>query len=224
VLRALALLLVLLPPLLPLSAAAQSHLAEGFSKLPPGSRIVLMPVDVELYEMSSGGTLEPRADWTDAAASHINKALLAAVLPIRTLPEEMDSRMRQFVELHRAVSSAVVIHHYGSLKLPTKQGLDWSIGPEGWWLAERAEADYALFLWVRDSYASAARKATIAVAAAVGLPVFGGSQQGYASLVELKSGRIVWFNRVSRMSGDLREVAAAQETLAALLADFPLGP
>jgi hypothetical protein len=222
VLRALALLLVLLP----FGAAAQASLADGFSRLPPGARIVLMPVDVELYEMSSGGALEPRADWTDAAAGHIGKALLGSGMnaAVRPLPGEIDSKIRSLVQLHRAVSSAVVIHHYGSLKLPTKRGLDWSLGPEGSWLAEQAGADYALFLWVRDSYASAARKATIALAAAVGLPVFGGAQQAYASLVDLRSGRILWFNRVSRMSGDLRDGAAAQETLAALLADFPLGP
>ena len=219
-LRALALLLVLLP----FGAAAQSSLAEGFSRLAPGARIVLMPVDVELYELSSGGSLEPRADWTDAASAYINKSLLASGLPMKTLPGELDADTRKLVQLHRAVSSAVVIHHYGTLKLPTKQGLDWSLGSEGAWLADRAQADYALFLWVRDSYASAVRKATIAVAAAVGLPVFGGAQQGYASLVELRSGRVVWFNRVSRMSGDLREESAAQETLAALLADFPAGP
>lgn len=221
-LRALALLLVLLP----IGAAAQSSLAEGFSKLPPGARIVLMPIDVELYELSSGGSLEPRADWTDAAAAYINKALLGSSIGagVKPMPGEMDSPVKKFIQLHRAVSSAVVIHHYGSLRLPTKRGLDWSLGAEAAWLADRADADYALFLWVRDSYASAVRKATIAVAAAVGLPVFGGAQQGYASLVELKSGRIVWFNRVSRMSGDLREESAAQETLDALLADFPAGP
>ena len=218
-LRALALLLVLLP----FGAAAQSSLAEGFSTLPRGARIVLMPVDVELYELSSGGSLEPRADWTDAAAGYMTKALVGSG-KVSFFSGESDARMRQLVQLHRAVSSSVVIHHYGSLKLPTKQGLDWSLGSEAAWLAERAQADYALFLWVRDSYASAVRKATIAVAAAVGLPVFGGAQQGYASLVELKSGRVVWFNRVSRMSGDLREESAAQETLAALLADFPAGP
>ena len=33
----------------------------------------------------------------------------------------------------------------------------------------------------------------------------GGSQTGYASLVDLNSGRIVWFNDLRRMSGDLRD-------------------
>jgi hypothetical protein len=46
-------------------------------------------------------------------------------------------------------------------------------------------------------------------------------QSAYMSLVELKTGRVVWFNRVRRLSGDLREGEAAAETLDALLAGFP---
>lgn len=41
------------------------------------------------------------------------------------------------------------------------------------------------------------------------------------SLVDLDSGRVLWFNRVRRVSGDLRDQEAAQETLDALLAGFP---
>jgi hypothetical protein len=218
-----ALLLMLL--LAPLCAAAQPSLAQGFSRVPPGARIVLMPVDVELYEVSGGGVLEPRADWTSAASERIRKALLGSKLgvEVRDLPGESDDFVARVALLHRAVSSAVVIHHYGSLKLPTKEGrLEWSLGPEeGALLAGRSGADYALFVWVRDSYASAARKAAMVAAALVGIAVGGGGQVAYTSLVDLRSGRLVWFNRVSRLSGDLREEESARETLDALLADFP---
>ena len=53
----------------------------------------------------------------------------------------------------------------------------------------------------------------------VGLP--GGSQQAYASLVDLSNGRIVWFNQLRRASGDLREAAKAAESIGTLLNDFP---
>jgi hypothetical protein len=88
-------------------------------------------------------------------------------------------------------------------------------------LGAHSGADYALFVWMRDSYASAARKATMVVAALFGLPVGGGGQTAYTSLVELRSGRLVWFNKVSRLSGDLREDDSARETLEALFAEFP---
>ncbi len=53
----------------------------------------------------------------------------------------------------------------------------------------------------------------------VGVP--GGSQVGYASLVDLNSGQVLWFNRLLRASGDLREAEKAAETLDALLERFP---
>jgi hypothetical protein len=235
-LRARALLLPLL--LFSVTAAAQSSVADGFAKLPSGARVVLMPVDVELYELSGGGVLEPRADWTSAATRHIRSSLLKSNLGVLELSGEPDEAVERIVRLHRAVSSAVVIHHQGSLKLPTKAGrLDWSLGPEAALLGSRSGAEYALFVWLRDSYASTERKAAMAVAALAGFGISGaaqlgyaalvgmglnsGAQVGYASLVDLSSGRIVWFNGVSRRSGDLREETAAQETLDALLADLP---
>ena len=47
-------------------------------------------------------------------------------------------------------------------------------------------------------------------------------QTGYASLVDLKTGRVLWFNRLQRGSGDLREAEKAAETVDALLNEFPI--
>jgi hypothetical protein len=224
-LRALRFLPVCAALLAPLGAAAQASVAQGFLRLPPGARVVLMPLDIELYEVSGGGAVEPRADWTLAASELVRKALMGDMLGVMVheLPGEPDDSIARVALLHRAVSSAVVVHHYGSLKLPTKNGaLDWSLGAEeGALLGARSGADYALFVWMRDSYASAARKATMVVAALFGLPVGGGGQTAYTSLVDLRTGRLVWFNKVSRLSGDLREDDSARETLDALFAGFP---
>ena len=88
-------------------------------------------------------------------------------------------------------------------------------------LKERTGADYALFTWMRDSYASTERKAAMVAHGAAGRHHLGGEQIGYASLVDLNTGRVVWFNELSRMSGDLREPAPADETVEALLKGFP---
>ena len=37
--------------------------------------VVRMPTDIELFEISGGGVLEPKADWTAAAAKHFWAAL-----------------------------------------------------------------------------------------------------------------------------------------------------
>ena len=42
------------------------------------------------------------------------------------------------------------------------------------------------------------------------------------ALVDLNSGRVLWFNQLVRASGDLREADKAKETLDSLLTEFPV--
>ncbi|MDP1069070.1 hypothetical protein, partial [Klebsiella pneumoniae] len=87
--------------------------------------------------------------------------------------------------------------------------LDWSFDDALRDLQARSGADYGLFIWVRDSYASAERKLAMVGLALLGVGLTGGMQMGYASLVDLNSGKVLWFNRLARGSGDLREAKEA---------------
>jgi hypothetical protein len=209
-------------------AHAQSkNLAAGFSVLPKGAKVAIMPTDIELFSISGGGVLEPRADWTDAASRFFKTALVdkkrALGLETAELSEKDADDTAEINALHGAVARAIAIHHFGSLGLPTKDGkLDWSMGETVRAIKQRTGADYAIFSWVRDSYASAERKAAMVALALLGIGVGGGMQVGYASLVDLNSGRVLWFNQLVRASGDLREADKAKETLDSLLTEFPI--
>ena len=211
----------------PAHAQASRQLAPGFTARAPGSRLVVVPVDMELFSLSAGGVAEPRADWTEAAQGHFRTGLLARRAQLGTEVIELQERdlddMPQLNALHAAVAESVFVHHMmGQPKLPTKNDLlDWTLGEAVDPLRAKTQADYALFFWIRDSYASAERKAAMVALAILGVGITGGVQIGYASLVDLKSGRVVWFNNLVRMSGDLRESKPAQETVEALLSGFP---
>jgi hypothetical protein len=192
-------------------------------------RIVVMPLDVELAQLTAGGLAEPHAEWTDAALKHMRAALdeeakarkvtLVDFQSERGSPEDRETSL-DLVKLHRAVGSAVMVHQYLGFALPSKEGkFDWSLGPAVASIARSHEADYALFLFVRDSYATAGRVAVIVIGALLGIGVPGGAQVGFASVVDLKTGDIVWFNRLIRPQGDLRTPDAAAETVKALVAD-----
>ena len=213
------------------TAAAQSkNLAPGFLSLPKGARVALMPTDIELFVISAGGVFEPKADWTEAASKHFRDALmhknqtlgLSAVELAQKDADEAD----EINSLHGAIARAIAMHHFGNLKLPTKDGqLDWSMGESVQPIKKATGADYALFSFVRDSYASEERKAAMVAMAILTLgraALTLGVQTGYASLVDLNTGRVVWFNEVGRMWGDLREAEPANETVEALLKDFPV--
>ena len=204
------------------------HLAPGFHARPAGSRLVIAPADMELFSISAGGVQEPKADWTEAAQRNFQAALAdrAGQLGSNTV-QLQEAELDEFAELNalqRAVGEAVFVHHTGlGMKLPTKDGrLDWSLGDAVKPLKEKTGADYALFTWIRDTYASNERKATMIALALIGAISTGGEQTGYASLVDLNNGRIVWFNDLRRMSGDLRDAQAAAETVDTLLAGFPV--
>ena len=49
----------------------------------------------------------------------------------------------------------------------------------------------------------------------------GGQQMGFASLVDLDTGDIVWFNRLQRGVGDLRTFDNARSSVEVLLTEFP---
>jgi hypothetical protein len=63
--------------------------------------------------------------------------------------------------------------------------------------------------------------ALIAAAAVLGVGLHGGAQVGFASLVDLNTGNVVWFNQLARGSGDMRTPETARETARALLNGMP---
>jgi len=213
------------------ACAANNRRAEDFSAFKGGKDavILVLPVDTELSELSFGGYPTPRRDWTLAAREHMNANLRAAlqkksVSAVFDETQEPDAGTAKLLRLHAAVGQSIMRHQYeGPAKLPTKaNGFDWTLGPDARALGQGSAANYALFIHVRDSYSSAGRVMAQAIAAAVfGVPLQGGVQTGFASLVDLQTGQVVWFNRLLRAAGDLRTREAAVETVEFLLAGLP---
>lgn len=211
------------------SALAQSpsrNLAPGFTALPAEAKVMVAPLDVELFEVSAGGVLAPRADWTEAAARHMGEALKHKVASLGVAAQFIDERVAdeqaELLRLHGAVASAISTHHMGPLKLPTKEDrLDWTFGDVLRPLREASGARYGLFTWMRDSYATSERKAMMVGLALLGIGVGGGVQVGYASLVDLETGQVLWFNQVISGVGDLRDEKSAASSVDALMAGFP---
>lgn len=196
------------------------------------STVVLMPVDVTLGHLTTGGAFEPQAEWTELGIKHVKTAVSeflekrnAGFVEYRTPTDDERRNLHdQIMKLHRVVGGSILLHQYQSpVQLPTKKGnFEWSMGPDVRDIAESDNADYALFVYVKDSYATEGRVAAILLAAVLfGAPVQGGQQLGFASLVELKTGDVVWFNALVRGEGDLREQAPATQSVELLLANFP---
>lgn len=215
-----------------LAGCVQNHhkLTENLARASDKPPVILvLPVDTELSELSFGGAASIRQDWTVAARENMNQALYASFAEKKANVtfhngDVDDDDLAKILRLHAAVGRSIQIHQYeGPQKLPTKQGkFEWSLGPSISRLAEKTQADYVLFVYVRDSYSGPGRVAAQFIAAAVfGVAIQGGVQQGFASLVDLKTGDFVWYNRLLRGAGDLRTADPAKETIATLLEGMP---
>ena len=190
--------------------------------------ILVMTPDVKYYLLTASGIPEPNAEWTTAARSNFMQALQAYfsgrniefVLPVD--PMDLGKAEIDYQKLYSAVGASIMIHHFGMAKLPTKQNsFDWSLGPGMREIADKYDADYALFTYYRDYQASGGRVAFAVLAAAVGVGVPVGSESGFASLIDLRTGDIVWFNHVTVGAGELRKEQDAQRTVDQLFMNIP---
>lgn len=195
-------------------------------------RVILMPVDIELSVLNASGLLEPNAEWTQKAKVHVTSALtetfqslnarLTPFVPANATAASEPAR-QQLINLHSAVGfTAVRQLLVPNARLLHKKGkVDWTLGKSVAVLRENSDAQYALFVYIRDSYASDGRVAVQVLGALLGAAVRGGTQTAFASLVDLKSGKIVWFNVVARSTGDLREFRPAKSSVVRLMHRFP---
>jgi len=226
-----------------LSACVQTRQFADVQFTPPSGnyKLLVLRPDVTVGSLTTGGMVEPRADWTDEARASIVAALRAqqaarggniSIVEHRNqLPGVGEQELADVERLNLAVDQTIVDAKYLGDSLPTKRhGLDWTLGADAVKLGQKTGYDYALFLHAEDAVASKGRVALGLLGLAgcfIGFcaPNVGGQQQlDYASLVDLRTGDVVWFNVVSAGSevpgikfGDLRTPEGAAQMVDRLL-------
>jgi hypothetical protein len=237
-------LMLALAAAMPATACVQTKQYADVQFTPPQGdyRLLVLRPDVTVGSLTTGGMIEPRADWTEQARAGIVAALKAqqaarggnvTIIQHRNeLAGVGEQELADVERLNAVVDESIVIHKYLGDYLPTKRGkgLDWTLGEDAVRLGQKTGYDYALFLHAEDQVASTGRIALGLVGLAgcfVGFcaPNIGGATQlDYASLVDLKTGEVVWFNVVEAGSqvpgikfGDLRTPQGAEQMVERLL-------
>ena len=196
----------------------------------PGARILIVEPDVELSVLTIAGIEEPRADWTKSAQANLDAAIQKVLAQRSHQFRELDpataqeGRVGQLLRLHEAVGQSIIAFNYGAIDLPTKKrSFDWTLGEGAQALGRQYDADYALFTYGRGSYSSGGRKVAMVGMALLGSAMPLGGQQAFASLVDLKTGRVVWFNIAKAApTADMRDPEGAQAFVDAMMKDAPL--
>ena len=215
---------------------------DGFAFPKDGEvKVVVFRPDVSVGSLKVGGVDEPNADWTTAARTNIQTAMESAgetrTANMKFLGdfEGTDGDLvNEYRGLFEAVAGAVFQHATLGDHLPTKQAmttdvkprkyykLDWTLGEQAQRLKAVTGGDYAMFVFTKDSYGDAGRKvAQLLMAGLFGAYIPAGVHIGYAGLVDLNSGEVVWFNTDLAMGGDPREPEGAAKRVGQLLSGFP---
>lgn len=219
------------------SGCVQTRQVADVNFAPPSGDydLLVMRPDVTVNWLTAGGMPEPRADWTEQARANVIAALraqqsrLGGTVKVLDRRDQLDGIPAQTVadleRLHYVVGQSIALHKYMGAALPTKRGkgLDYTLGSDAVEIGRRTGHDYALFIHAEDNIASTGRTALQVLGVAgciVGFcaPSGGGNQFAYASLVDLRTGEVVWFNVLQTGSqlpgvtfGDIRtEQGAAQ--------------
>lgn len=224
----------------PVSAQERGAVRHDFdaTQLQGDARILVFRPRIRVGEQSTGGMFEPRADWTELARDNLGNALEAYQAQFGSTlveaPEAFGEGARlvdEYTALFGTVSESIINYQFfvGN-RLETKKAdnrndvFDWTLGPGVRNLPGAQNADYALFINTEDHYGSTGRKVLQVFAALGGVSVTSGRHAGFAALVELETGNILWVNADLQMGGDVREVDGAQRRVEQLFEDFPLTP
>jgi hypothetical protein len=227
-----------------LSGCVQTRQYADLQFTPPQGdyKLLVLRPDVSVASVTTGGMTEQRADWTETARANLIAALKAQqaarggnvlVAERRSdVPGAAADTVADVERLNYVVDESIVLHKYEGVYLPTKRrrGLDYTLGEDAVDFGRKTGFDYMLFMHAEDSFASGGRIALQVLGAAGCIIGFcapnigGGGQLAYASLVDLHTGEVVWFNVLQTGTpiaginmGDIRTPEGAAQMIERLL-------
>jgi hypothetical protein len=196
--------------------------------------ILVMEPDVQVTFITTGGA-ERRADWSEQAKSNLMNALMSELAEsgeravLYNAAEHQTEGAQQALLLNQAVTDALAAHvifmdistFAGRLPHQQTQPETYTLGQSVRDFAPETEADYALFLTSRSQIESGGMFMTkVLIGAVTGyVPASTAFRGAYVSLVDLRTGEVVWLR--GHNLGDARN---AQEAASIMNEIFDAGP
>lgn len=210
------------------------RLLEGESNQLPAGTAILLPLKIEVKEMTASGITEVVPAWTETGITNFQASLQQndpqplGKLTLVELPELSDEESA-LLDQHIALNETVVftaISTTGSLSGNAWQHkskhFDYSIGPGLSFLADKTGADKALVLIGEDVRSSAGRKTAAVVLAAFGVGIPLGHTMTIANVIDLRTGDILWLDyHISVSELGYLESEHTDQILQELFKDYP---
>ncbi len=222
-----------------LSAAVQAtstphwvhyKLLNGSTKLP--QKVVVLPVDIEVVEVTAGGVSEEVPDWSAEARKSVVKSLSAAIRDDGTLKEvnapRLSGKTSAMVDEHLALYKLVVDTASSTNWKHKARRFDYSIGPGLRKLRKKSGADVAVMVYGRDRVSTTGRKAKAIAGNIPFVNMFTGAppELGYSfihiGMIDLRTGDVLWMNSEYREgASNLRNYEDADEIVGAIFDWYP---
>ena len=200
-------------------------------------KMLMLPADIRVHEISAGGVVEKVDEWTINASNHAMKSVreiagsksLFELKEAPALAEAEKQVLDQHLALYELVAGSADFSKSGPLA-PWRErakNFDYTLGPGLRELAERSDLDAAVIVIGSDYISSTGRKATMALgilAAAftgVALVPVGGTAYVSVGVVDLRTGNLLWFATSRGQNNDLRQEQQVHAVLEKLFTGYP---
>lgn len=199
---------------------------------PLPKKLVVLPINVKVLEVTAGGVTEPVPEWTAEARKNIEKSLTAAIKKNATLSEikmpHLSRRDTALVDEHVALYN-LVTNTASQITWEHKiRRFDYSIGPGLAKLRRGTGADAAVIVYARDYASTTGRKAKAILGRIPIINIFTGAapQLGHSfvhiGIIDLKTGDLLWMNSEYRDgASNLRDYSDARDIIHAIFAWYP---
>jgi len=210
-----------------------AHSAE--QQLP--KKILLLPIEIRVHEISAGGVVEKVDDWSKQASTNARQYIrtLAASRDVFTIVETpaLNAQDRAQLEQHVALYEVVAGSADLALASPISawreraKDFDYTLGPGLKPLAEHSGIDAAMILTGTDYISSAGRKAAMAMGVLLGAlagGIFipqGGTSFVSVGVVDMRTGNLLWFASDQSATTDLRNEQDVQRILEQMFQTYP---
>jgi hypothetical protein len=222
---------VMASPVLAAMSAIHPALSQNLDARP--KKVVLLPPQVFVFELSAGGVPTRMADWEATARANLVTAAtrlaresgLFEVAPLPPLAAADLDTLDAHIGLYDRVAQSVFVYGRGDQAAwaHKKNEFDYTVGPGLAFLREQTGADGALIVLGSDFISSGGRKAAFAAGLLLGIAIPLGQSFITAGVVDLKTGDVQWMSFDASSSMDSREPADVDSLMRDLYKTWP-GP
>lgn len=213
------------------------HSINSEEKFPKLKQIVLLPVDIDIYELSLGGVKEEVPEWSDTAERNIHSALLFSkdekssgavhrAVNSSDLTEEEQDILDEHLALFSSVAGSAIwatseLNPAWNFK---QEHFDYTIGDGLRFLKTKYDIDAGLFIIGEETISTSGRQAAAVLGAILlGAYIPTGNSILIGGLVDFNTGNLLWMDyKVAGGTINLKDLESCKEFVSKLVDGYPV--